>query len=91
MGAGGVWGLLDGPASTMISPCFCRDEEWARERDGKIYIRKELVQKQGTTSSNFHEEFDISQPSTALLNENTIFESLFRADGMLLYQQPIIF
>jgi hypothetical protein len=40
-----VWGLLDGPASTMISPCFCRDEEWARERDGKIYIRKELVQR----------------------------------------------
>ena len=29
----------------MISPCFCRDEEWARERGGKIYIRKELVQK----------------------------------------------
>ncbi len=51
-----VWGLLDGPASTMISPCFCRDEEWARERDGKIYIRKEQYKNRGRRSSNFHED-----------------------------------
>ena len=37
-----VWGVLETVLPYDDFACFCRDEDWARERSAKIYIRKEL-------------------------------------------------